>query len=292
MPVQGKSTVTTHFGEILQGIFYDASGVLECALVTLRCPLFVASAEFIPSNDIVLQVTPAKSVKALRAARLVLDHFNIKNGGSLVLNSQIPVGIGAGSSTGDVVSSIQAVADAYSVYLTPQDIANLAVEAEYAIDPVMFEPLKTELLFAHRKGKIITHLPGTTPPLLALACIDGQPIDTLANPKPAYNKTHIAEFDTLKDKLVKAISGSNSNALAEVATRSAELNQSFLAKPNFEATIKIAEKYGAIGVSVSHSGSAVSILFDHGYAEDMAQFIEIRQVLCGTGLKILGAFRL
>jgi uncharacterized protein involved in propanediol utilization len=288
MSVEGYSAVSTHFGELLQGLFYDGDGVLERGLVTLRCPLFKASAEFFPSDSEHVQVTPHGSIKAARAAEIVLQKFHIKKGGCLRLDSQIPLGIGAGSSTGDVVSSIQAVASSHSIQLTPELIAQIALEAEDAIDPLMYG-INCEVLFAHRKGKIISHLPGVIPTMGGLACIDGEPVDTLSNPLPSYDKFHVNEFDRLICDLRTAIAKSDCKKIANVATRSAELNQSFLAKPHFQATLEVATKCDALGVAVSHSGSAVTLLFDSAWGS--SQVAEATERLHFAGLNVLGVFK-
>jgi uncharacterized protein involved in propanediol utilization len=50
--------------------------------------------------------------------------------------------------------------------------------------------------------------------------------------------------------------------LGRVATASATINQEFLPKPLFPEIRTLADRAGALGVAVAHSGTVLSILLD------------------------------
>ena len=96
----GRGEVHSHHGEIVQGLFYSADGELEHGLVTLPCPLFRTRARFRPLRSGPLAVEPGDRSRARTAARLTLDALGRTGwGGSLRIESNIPLRWGCGSST-------------------------------------------------------------------------------------------------------------------------------------------------------------------------------------------------
>ena len=178
----------------------------------------------------------------------------------MVLNSNIPEKVGGGSSSGDVVATIRAVAHAFGVTLDNETVAKLAVSAEAATDSIMYSD-GNAVLFAQRDGIPIETL-GPLPRLRAVGFTDGQGIDTLAYPPANYTAVEIGMFQSLLEHTRQAITKGDARALAEVATASATINQRHLPKPSFSTLVELIGQEGVIGMAVSHSGSAVSFLLD------------------------------
>ncbi|MET0189985.1 MAG: GHMP kinase, partial [Pseudonocardia sediminis] len=132
----GVGHARNHHGELLQGAFRDACGAARHGLVTLLMPGAGTGAVFVPdpSTD-VIGVVPAGRTKAERAARLTADALGLAAGGRVELSGAVPIGMGMGSSTSDVVATIRAVADAAGVTPPARVVARLAVAAETACDP-------------------------------------------------------------------------------------------------------------------------------------------------------------
>ena len=109
--------------------------------MTLPCCELVARARFEPSLELGGRiVTSSGKVKSRQAAEITLRYLRRSEyGGVLILESNIEKGFGLGSSATDVVATIRAVADAFEVYLPPEVVASLAVEAERASDAIMFD---------------------------------------------------------------------------------------------------------------------------------------------------------
>ena len=144
-PALGTGSAACHHGEILQGVFLDERRRPAHALVTL--PLYGpgSNARFAhrpgsPPEEVT--VTPAGRTKARAAAVLAVRvcaalHDAEPCGGELTLTGDLPVGLGMGSSTSDVIATVRAVADSWGVLLPSETIARIAVRAEGASDPLM-----------------------------------------------------------------------------------------------------------------------------------------------------------
>lgn len=260
----GYGSATAHHGEIFQGVVEGSNGRLHRSLVTLPCGLFKSEAIFKPDLTGVIKIEPAWRVKALKAVKLALADCNKADwGGTLQIFSNIPVGWGLGSSTGDVIAAIRAVADAFEQNLNCREIASIAVRAEAASDSMMFD--RNMILFAHREGVVLEDLGGLLPSLEVLGFNTdptGAGIDTLSFSPARYSWWEIEAFRPLMGLLRRAIQDQDSSLVGQVATASAHINQQYLPKPHFNKFQAVVEQAGAVGFQVAHSGTIVGILFD------------------------------
>ncbi|MEU2558380.1 GHMP kinase [Streptomyces longispororuber] len=279
----GTGHATCHHGEILQGVFLDERGRRCAGLVTLPLAGLGTRARFArrPGTDEVT-VVPADRTKALRAATYALAECATRrqeplDGGELTLDGDIPVGLGMGSSSSDVIAAVRAVADAYGVRLAPEAIARLAVRAERASDPLMLDG--RPLLFAQREGRVLEELGAALPPALVVGCAlgGGRPVDTLALPAPAdggcadgdrggggacADDSDVRAYERLRALLRRAVAAADPVLLGHVATESARLRQRVLPHAEFAVLTEIAGRVGAVGVQVAHSGNVAGLLFD------------------------------
>ncbi len=279
----GRGLAWGHFGEILQGSFRDNNGAICRALVTIRCDRFGAMAIFELDGTSEVTVIPAQFRKAQRAAENTLAYLGLtRGGGRLTVISGTPAGIGAGSSTSDVVAAIRAVDDAFGAGLVEMEFARLAVDTEVAVDPIMLCS-RPEVLFAHRHGTVLEHFAGALPLLRVIGITDGPPVDTVALTPAPYSRVQIDEFESLRARLRLAIASRDVRGLAAVATRSAQINQSHLPKPSLPMLLEIVRHSGAAGLSVSHSGSAVGILFDGQLSENDQGVLQAHNLLAEAG---------
>jgi uncharacterized protein involved in propanediol utilization len=262
----GYGLASCHHGEILQGMFYEADGSLRRGLVTLPCDRYQAGAHFIPDDSGRLTVEPAFKKKALRAVQVTLNHLReVHVGGRLIVESDIPEGWGLGSSTGDVVAAIMAVADALEVELTEEQIGALAVESETAADSIMF--IDRCVLFAQRDGRVIEDFGGGFPSFEVLG-FNTEPnsngVDTLAFEPAKYNWQEIDRFAKLRDIMRRAVVLQDAKLVGQVATESSEINQSYLPKLRFDDLQKLALQVGAMGLQMAHSGTVGGFMFEPG----------------------------
>jgi uncharacterized protein involved in propanediol utilization len=275
--VSGVGSAGHHHGELLQGGVRWEGEVVSC-LITLPVGgvgsqvWYVAEgagrvlalggglAAACPGG--LVEVVPAWKGKAARAAALALAFVGAPVAGRLEIECSVATGVGLGSSTCDVVAAIRAVCGAYGVEVGAADVARLAVEAEGAADPIMFDG--EMVLFAQRRGRVLEWFGSWVPPYVVLS-IDTDPggpgVDTLSLPVPHYTDADLDAFESMVGRARLAFQQRDLAALAAVATESATLNQRFVPLRNFPEICDLAAEYRALGVQISHSGTVAGILF-------------------------------
>jgi uncharacterized protein involved in propanediol utilization len=262
----GIGYASAHHGELLQGMFDDGTGRIRRALVTLPLPGLGSRAVFYPSDYHWGIVGTPELTKVRRAAILALREFTAHpspvKGGQVEIASDVPRGIGMGSSTSDVTATIRAVADYHGVSLSAEDVARLAVMAECASDSIMIDD--RVVLFAHREGVVLETLGQRLPPMVVVGCDTdpGARVDTVAFPPAEYTANEIDTFGALRTALRRAVATGDSALLGHVATASALLNQRYLPKPVLDELLAIGRRHGAVGVQVAHSGTVAGLIFD------------------------------
>jgi uncharacterized protein involved in propanediol utilization len=262
----GVGFATAHHGELLQGVFEDSTGSLRRALTTLPYSGRSSRAVFYPSDNHWGVVGTPELTKVRRAAILALREFSSHpspaKGGQIEITSDIPRGIGMGSSTSDVTATIRAVADYHGVCLSREEVGRLAVLAECASDSIMIDD--RVVLFAHRDGLVLETLGHRLPPMIVIGC-DTEPgvgVDTLGLQPANYNEDEIGAFRVLRAGLRRAIATEDVTLLGRVTTASARINQRFLPKPRLELLLEECLSHDGCGVQVAHSGTVAGLVFD------------------------------
>jgi uncharacterized protein involved in propanediol utilization len=262
----GTGYAPAHHGELLQGMFADDTGRLRRALVTLPCPGRGSRAIFYPSQAHWGIVGTPELIKVRRAAIIALREFSTHpapaKGGQIEISSDVPRGIGMGSSTSDVTATIRAVADYHGVTLSREEVGRLAVLAECASDSIMIDD--RVVLFAHREGIVLETLGHRLPPMIVVGC-DTEPgarVDTLGLQPADYDDREIGAFGVLRAALRRAVATDDVALLGRVATASARINQRFLPKPKLEPLLELCLRHGGAGVQVAHSGTVAGLIFD------------------------------
>ncbi|MFF0482224.1 GHMP kinase [Streptomyces sp. NPDC004435] len=268
----GTGHASSHHGELLQGYFRGDDGRPCAGLVTLPVAAPGTRADFIPRPGTppgAVTVVPDGRAKAARAVRLAVAVCAARTGrpaygGTLRLTGAVPLGLGMGSSTSDVLAAVRAVADAYGIRLDPGITARLAVRAERASDPLMLDADARPVLFAQREGRVLEVLGPALPPLLVVGCLlgGGAPVDTLALPAPPPTEAALRAYGLLRDQLRRAVTDGDAALLGRVATASARRAQHILRHPEFDDLVALARRTGAVGVQISHSGSVAGVLHD------------------------------
>ena len=190
------------------------------------------------------------------------EHADDRAGGRVEITSNVPHGIGMGSSTSDVTATIKAVADYHGVWLSREEVGRLAVLAEVASDPVMIDD--RVVLFAHRDGEVLETFGHRLPPMIVIGCDTdpGRAIETLALPPADYTDAEAGEFQVLRGALRRAIAAEDVSLLGKVATASARINQRYLPKPGLEVLIELCLRHGGAGLQIAHSGTVAGLIFD------------------------------
>jgi uncharacterized protein involved in propanediol utilization len=288
----GVGRAGAHHGEILQGVF-TVDGTTTRALVTLPCPRFEANARIVlQPHKRHVAVSPTWKTKARRAARLAFDVAGLPQmGANVAVADAIPVARGFGSSTADVVATIRAVCSATESVLDEQEIGRLAVEAEAASDPLMFE---RAVLFAHREGLLLEDFGVRLPALEVLGFSTsehGAGVATLGFVPARYSRKDADEFEELRRRLRDAIAAGDVAELGYVASASARLNQRHLPVAGFDRLARLERRVGAAGLQISHSGDIAGLLFDPNAADVDGRVGEARQLLGKVGITKAWRFR-
>jgi uncharacterized protein involved in propanediol utilization len=257
---QGRS-IAQH-GELFQGQIEDDNNQRRRCLVSLPCNAMYSHATFHPDTSGSVRMNPAHKRKAFQVVELTLSHLNASEiGGEVSIDSCVPEAKGCGSSTADCIAAAIAAADAVDRALSEEELAHLVVKAEVASDNFMF---RRAVLFAHREGVVLEDYARKFPRLEILG-IDTAPnahVETLKYPPAVYTWKQMQSFCTLTGALRRAVGKGDIHLLGRIATASANINQEFLPKPLFPEIRELSERTGALGVSVAHSGTVLSILLD------------------------------
>ncbi|MFH9727594.1 GHMP kinase [Streptomyces sp. NPDC017254] len=241
-------------------------------------------------------VVPADRTKAAHAAALAGVECARRAGlpscgGEVRLDGDVPVGLGMGSSTSDVIATVRAVADSYGLRLAPDTVARLAVRAERASDPLMLDA--RPVLFAQREGRILEVLGPALPPLVVVGCTlgGGAPVDTLALPVQEVSDADLRDFERLRTLLRRATETGDARLLGKVATASARRGQRSLNHPEFADLITVARRCGAAGVQIAHSGAVAGVLFDPAAPGDLRRRVRgCRHALRAHGIPTTRTF--
>lgn len=253
----------SHFGEILQGAFHANDAIVRRGLVTMpyRRQGVISRVQARPGSGVVHG--PLGKTKTLEAVRLYLAAHELERTVDVTfsLYDGAAEGIGLGSSTSDIVSTLRALDHALAHHTEPAEIARLAVIAEVACDSTMFT--QAAVLFAQRDGIVLESFAGSLPRLSALGfnLCPGEIFLTTETAPAQYTLDEVQEFDRLRYRMRAAVKDSDAPAVARVATESARINQRYFPKATFAEFERLCERYGAMGLSVSHSGTVGALLF-------------------------------
>jgi len=269
-------------GELVQGIRGDEPFLVSCpidlysrvtAIVGYR-PASASSGEPSASQEWVGVAEPGMmepppdendpygraTVKARMAAEATLALLGWRGVPfSLRIERPLPPSKGFGTSTADVVGAVAATAAAIGRRLQPEAMAHIAVSVEPS-DSTMFPGLA---IFDHRSGRRWEPLGNPPPLLIAVLEMDGE-VDT-----QDYNaRLDLAALRSLEpehrmalDLLREGLRTGRLEMIGRAASASARANQRLLPKPYLEEIIAMGERFGALGVCVAHSGTAVGVLF-------------------------------
>jgi L-threonine kinase len=243
------------FGELLQGALPQATG-MDHFLVTFPIARWTR-AWFRFEPDAALRVFPSHKLKSRRLAEMLLAAHRGNGGGTLIIDSDLPVGKGLASSSADLVATARAVGPVLGLEASPRAIEGWLRPIE-PTDGVMYPGV---VVFEHREVRAASEL-GVLPPLTVVAVDEGGEIDTVAfNRRPRqYSPAQRQEYARLLDALTGAVQAGDLAALGAVTTRSAILNQRMQPKRHLEDMLAISRAAGALGVVCAHSGTMLGIL--------------------------------
>ena len=263
-------------GELVQGINQTGYFLVSCP-VDFHSRVTVAVKRGGPgtgSNEI---NAPEGLSKTAEAVRVALDHLQTRGVAARVdVSNPIPKGKGLGSSSADVAGAIAATGFALGQELTPEQIAQLALQVE-PTDGVMFPGIA---LFDHRDGAVMESL-GPPPPVEIVALDFGGTVDTvdfnLADRRPLWESVS-GESARALDLVRRGVACGDPALLGEGATISAWTGQKVLPKPQLPLVVDFANSVGAVGVNVAHSGALIGVLLDARQRRGLSVFRKAKEV--------------
>ncbi len=257
--------VSGHLGEWLQGRWGKDGPVV---LVTLACKALYAQATMTPDNNLRLNTIGPEAVTVTQLARL-LRETNRPEIGNFTVSSNLPLGVGAGSSTAGLMALARAAG------ANDHLLASACLSIEGATDPLtLSEP--DSVLWSSRQAAISAQF--KAPPRCEIVGgYFGDPIRTDAN------DSNFPDISDLLPAWRDATEATDLGTLAALATQSAE-RTTRLRGPVGDPSPQIARDLGALGYARAHTGSARAFIFSPGAAP-----AEAEGVLKRAGL--VGAFR-
>lgn len=300
-PRSGSGSAFAHHGEILQGVFRTSSAPCGWvnALVTLPLHRVGARASFTACSGAEsrsIRVYPPSCRKALHAAELTMRHLERTRGlrpcgGRLRITGLVPVGLGMGSSTADVLAAIRAVCDAVGVALTVQETIELGVGAEKASDPP--HAADETVLFAQRSGHTLEHLGSALPAMLLVSVrtCRSRSVDTVSLAPLRGLARQLDSYQDLRCRLRAALENRDVAEIGAVATHSAQLNQARLPKPELAAIVRVCAATGGAGVQVAHSGNVASIIYPDAPSCGAEAITESTRLLGLDGIEVAEVLR-
>ncbi len=252
---EGTGIANGSFGELLQGLLPGDPD--NHFLVTLPIHAY-SKAKFTLSPDLTsIEVSPVHKVKSLRMAQEILDHFGVRSGGRLHVQSNLEEGKGFSSSSADLVATARAIGQAIQRDIPSQLLLHFMRGIE-PTDGVMFGG---SVLFYHRKVQLGCHL-GYLPRLRILAIDEGGKIDSVEFNRKPFNFSH-ADKLTYSQKLRDlhlAFRSQDISTLGKIASESAQLYQKHNPKKHLDQVLDICKRLGGLGVVVTHSGPCTGVL--------------------------------
>lgn len=253
--MRGTARAPGTCGELLQG---RVNGINF--LVT--CPVDLYSEVTVRLNTQGVVEVDASLPKVRTAVQRTL-HFlgRAELGAEVTVSSAVPCGKGMASSTADIAAGCAATAVALGTYLTPREIAAIALRIE-PTDGVMFQGIS---MFDHVEGKVLRYLGKA--PQVAIVVVDlGGTVDTVNfnqnSELEILNKAKELQVAEALAKTETALAGGDLALLGQAATADAFAHQQILYKPELPRLAEICRSLGGLGINIAHSGTVVGLLFE------------------------------
>ena len=250
----GTGTAFGTFGELLQGVHADND--LDF-LVTF--PIDRGSRVILhPDLSSELKVVPQFKQKSVQLAARLLEHFDLPCRGTLMIESDLPIGKGLASSSADLLATARAIESCYGINIPISLLQRFMAEIE-PTDGVMYPGVVS---FFHRKVEL-GEIFGPMPRMTVVAVDEGGEVDTIDYNRfrQPYTAEEKVEYTQLMNRLKIAFQEQDVHTIGQVATRSTIMNQSRQEKRSLKYLLRLSHEQEALGVVNAHSGTFIGLLF-------------------------------
>lgn len=236
-------------GELLQGTWRG-----KPLLVT--CPIDRYSQATIEAGE-----QESLSPKAEQMTHLASEFFQISlDGLKIQLTSELPMGKGMSSSSADIAAVGAAIGIWAGREIDLQALLQLCQKIE-PTDGTFFEGI---LYLDHIGGEYVCSLPH--PPKMKIQIFDcGGEVDTIHfNERNDLRELNLKKEPAIERAFIslqEALEKGDEKKLAQAATFSALAHQEILLKPDLEKIVSQLEIWGALGITVAHSGTVIGVLW-------------------------------
>jgi len=242
-------------GELIQGTIDDVNFHITCP-VDIYSVVEVILQPGQPKIKVNLPYTKVAEAVTGTLQFLGLDNYTA----DVRVHATLPVGKGMASSTADITAACVATAEAAGKYITPDEIAGIALSIE-PTDGLMYSGL---VLFDHVAGKLYRDL--AMPPEIKILVVDpGGEVDTekfnASVNLPELNRQKENTIRQARQLMEDGLNAGDAGRLGRAATMSALANQHIIYKPELAKVIEIADANRALGVNTAHSGTVIGVLF-------------------------------
>jgi L-threonine kinase len=259
----GRGTAPGTCGELAQGLlpsgerFHVTCPINRSSRVTVRVK---------PSAATTVSGAPVgawKLERALHAAARILELGTVEI--AVQRDTSLSTAQGMASSTADIVAAARALAAATGQAFEPPDLARIATGIE-ASDGVMYDGIGAVDLDT---GAVLRSW-DWTPTYEITMCAPPERRETDSIDWSGQCALG-AEYADLLAELDDAVANRDAVAFARQCTRSAWMNERFVANPLLPTLAPLAARIGADGLCVAHSGTVCGLLFSGEGRRERAQ---------------------
>jgi uncharacterized protein involved in propanediol utilization len=274
----GRGRSFASFGEVVQGRRLDGEDFLITLPVDLwsRCTVIRQPIKG-PSR------VEAPLSKSRRLGERLLAALGQAHGTRLRIEIErdIPIGKGLSSSTADMLAVLRACQQVFGVVLSQALISRLFT----AVEPHDALHYACCVAYNHRQGRLLKRL-DHIPRFRILAVDAGGTVCTETyNRALGFDAALIADYDRLYRRTLGAFAARDDRAIAQCASRSAELHVRRTGNPFLARLLALAENLDVLGVLAAHSGTCGGLLLP-GDADE-ARVLRLQAALAPVGALLL-----
>lgn len=249
-----RAIVTSHFGELIQGPYQLGEG-WEYSLVTLPCRALSTEMSLTGSRH--YSIGP----RTRRLWENLHKQFDLPITYRIFKKSNIPIGKGLGSSTSDLFCAGLLFEKVYRKFASMDQLFATCTGGEVASDPLHLE---FPAIFAQQKKSVLARIKtiNTNISFIGTFSKEADQIETEAIAIRKYTEDHVKAYNVSKALLSYGLASGCTRSVARACAISAEMNADFVHLKDFKEIFERQSKLGAFGYAISHSGPAISLMFD------------------------------